>query len=214
MGKIYDCEQGSDEWRMCRLGKVTGSRVCDVVRRTKTGISASRQTLLGELVAERLSGVPADSFQSKAMAWGKETEDEARRAYAMMHGVTPRQVGFVDHDRLAMAGASPDSLIGEDGGFEVKCPNSATHIATLLGAPIDPDYVKQMQWGMACTGRAWWDFASYDPRLAPEMQLHVRRVQRDPMMIADLEIEVRKFLRDVDETIAQLRAKFATSEAA
>lgn len=213
MGKIYDCEQGTDEWRQVRLGKITGSRIADIMRRTKSGVSATRQTYLGELVAERLSGVAAESFTSKAMQWGKETEAEARQAYAMTKGVKPVQIGFVDHDSVPMAGASPDSLIGDDGALEIKCPNSATHIATLLGAEIDPDYVKQMQWGLACSGRRWCDFVSFDPRMNPELQMHVKRITRDPIMIADMEREVRKFLADIDETMGKLRALYQAEAA-
>lgn len=209
------CEQNSPEWHAARCGRVTASRVADIVRKTKTGVSKMRQTYAGELVAERLSGVQEDGFASKAMQWGKETEDAGRRAYAFFFDNfgEVRQVGFVIHHSIDMAGASPDCLVGDDGGLELKCPNTATHIATLLGAPLDPDYVTQCQWNMACTGRAWWDLCSFDPRLPIEMQLHRTRIARDTVRIVDLEREVRSFLAEVDETIAALTAKFRAEAA-
>jgi putative phage-type endonuclease len=212
--KIIECEQGTPEWHAARCGRVTASRVADIVRKTKTGVSKMRETYAGELVAERLSGVQEEGFVSKPMQWGKETEDQARKVYALMHDVDPVRVGFVVHSSIDMAGASPDSLIAADGGLEIKCPNCSTHIATLRGAPIDPDYAVQLQWNMACAGRSWWDFASFDPRFPAEMQLHVRRVHRDPIMIAELEHAVRIFLGEVDEAVVALRRQYQPAEAA
>ena len=123
------------------------------------------------------------------------------------------QVAFVDHPRLRMTGASPDGLVDDDGLVEIKCPATHTHIATLLGGPIDPDYATQMLWQMACTDRAWCDFVSFDPRLPVDMQLHVVRFNRDDVRIATLEAEVAKFLDEIDATEAELRRKFR-SEAA
>lgn len=212
--KLIDCEQGTPEWHQARCGKVTASRVCDIVRQTKNGVSKMRQTYLGELVAERLSGIQEDGFTSKPMEWGKDKEDEARKVYAFIHGRKVTRVGFVDHERIAMAGASPDSLVDDDGMLEVKCPNTSTHIATLLGERIDPDYVKQMQWGMACTGRRWCDFVSFDPRMPAEMQLYVQRVERDQLVVADLEAAVIAFIGEVDATVGKLRSLYGTAEAA
>lgn len=208
------CEQGTPEWHAARCGRVTASRVADIVRKTKNGVSKMRQTYMGELIAERLSGVQEEGYSSGPMKWGKETEDAGRAAYAFFYNASVRQVGFIIHHSIDMAGSSPDSLVNEDGGLEMKCPNSATHIATLLGAPPDPDYVTQCQWNMACTGRAWWDLCSFDPRLPGEMQLHRTRIQRDPIRIAELEREVRKFISELDDTISQLTAKFGAMEAA
>lgn len=212
--RIFDCEQGSPDWHALRAGRVTGSRVADVVRRTKTGVSKMRETYKGELIAERLSGAQPESFSSGPMQWGKDNEDLARQTYSFVHGVEAQRVGFVIHPVFDWAGASPDSLAGDDGLIEIKCPNSSTQIATLLGAEIDPDYVKQMQWGMACAERSWCDFVSFDPRLPPEMQLHVIRVRRDEIMIAELNKAVSVFLSEVDQTIAELKKRFALEEAA
>ena len=209
MLRIVDCLQGSEAWHAARCGRVTGSRVADIVRKTKNGVSKMRATYLGELIAERLSGVqPGDGYVSPAMQWGKDTEAKARATYAFMRDVEPVQIGFAIHPAIDMAGASPDSLITDDGGLEIKCPNTATHLDTLLGSPIDPDYLKQMQWNMACTHRAWWDFVSFDPRLPPAMQLHVHRVHRDDVLIRELESAVRQFLEELDEKIAALNARF------
>lgn len=213
--RIIDCAQGSTEWLAARAGKVTASRLADVLAKTKSGYSASRANYAAELVAERLTGQPAaDKFKSVAMERGIELETKARAYYGLMMDVDVRQVGFVLHPTIDLSGASPDGLIGDDGLVQFKCPNSATHIATLRGAPIDGSYLKQMQWEMACTGRQWCDFVSFDDRLPAAMQADIRRVRRDPVLIAEYEREVIAFLREVDETIAALTARFGIQEAA
>lgn len=207
---VIDCEQNTPEWHAARCGRVTASRVADIVRKGKGGPSKMRETYAGELVAERLSGYQAEGgFTSAAMQWGKDHEDEAAANYAFMHDVAVSKVGIVIHPRIEMAAASPDRLAGDDGLLEIKCPNTATHIATLLGARIDPDYEKQIQWQLACTDRKWCDFISFDPRLPVEMQMAVKRYERDPIVIADLEREVAGFLIDVDRTVAELQKRYA-----
>lgn len=196
------------------MGRVTASCVADVVAKTKTGYSASRTNYMADLIAERLTGKPTEGFTNSAMQWGTDKEPEARIAYEFERGVTVAQVGFVNHPRIDMTGASPDGLIGDDGLVEIKCPNTATHLETLLGAPIAAKYVTQMQWQMACTERRYCDFASFDPRLPASMALHIRRVERDDAMIADLEREVQKFLFELAEKIARLRASYGLLEAA
>lgn len=212
--KIVDCEQGSPEWFAARLGKVSASRIADVVARTKTGYGASRANYLAELVAERLTGTPAEKFSNAAMAWGTEKEPAARSMFELMHDVSVTQVGVVLHPTIDMACASPDGLIGDHGLVEIKCPNTATHIETLLSEAIDGKYIKQMMWQMACTGRRFCWFASYDPRLPAEMQLFTQRVEREDRMIAELEREAIAFLAEVDDTVAKLVAKFGMKEAA
>lgn len=211
---IIDCEQGSPEWHAARCGKVTASRVCDIVRKTKSGVSASRNTYMGELTAERLTGRVADSFKSKAMEWGNATEDQARNWYAFLNDVQPVAVGCIVHETIPMALASPDRLVGDDGLLEIKCPNTATHIATLRGEPVDPDYVKQMQWQMACSGRAWCDFVSYDPRMPEDMRYHCVRVYRDNALIAELETAVVKFIAELDASVADLLSRYRIAKAA
>lgn len=206
--------QGTPEWRAVRLGRVTASRVADVVAKTKSGPGASRANYMAELLVERLTGQPAERFQNDAMRWGADHEPAARQAYEFLRECAVEQVGFVHHPRIAMAGASPDGLVGADGLLELKCPNTATHVDTLLGQAPPGKYVIQMQWQMACTGRAWCDFGSFDPRLPYEMQLWVSRVMRDETHIRELEAEVEAFLAELDDKARRLRTAYNLSEAA
>jgi hypothetical protein len=178
------------------------------MRRTKSGVSASRKTYMGQLVAERLSGFQTEGFTSKEMQWGKDNEQLAVDTYSFMHGVDPVKVGFVIHPKIDMSGVSPDRLIGDDGMLEIKCPNTATHIDSLLGKAIDPDYVSQMQWQMATCERDWCDFLSFDPRLPAEMQLSITRVKRDPIRIAEMEKAVRDFVSELDDMVEDLKSRF------
>lgn len=206
--------QGSPEWLQIRLGKVTASRVADVVAKTKSGYSTSRANYLAQLVAERLTGVPGDSFTNAAMQWGTEKEPEARSVYAEHTGVIVEQIGFVDHPIISMSGASPDGLVGFDGLIEIKCPNTATHIETLLGQKVPAKYETQMLWQMTCTNRDWCDFVSYDPRLPAPMNLFIKRVVRDGQRITELESEVSTFLTELDETVRKLCEIYNVKEAA
>jgi putative phage-type endonuclease len=201
--------QGSEEWHQARLGKVTASRIVDVMAKGAGGKpSATRANYMAELAAERLTGSVAPGFTSAAMQHGTETEAQARACYAWDTGAEISEVGFIGHPTIAMSGASPDGLIGTDRGLEIKCPNTATHIATLRGAAIKRDYLLQMQWGMACTKRAAWDFVSFDPRMPDEMRMHIRTVEIDGALIAEIETEVSAFLAELDAMVAELRAKY------
>lgn len=200
--------QGSDEWKALRLGKVTASRVADVVARTKTGPAASRKNYAAQLIAERLTGVVVAGFQSKEMQHGTETEPQARAAYAFYADADVEQVDFIPHPQIPMTGASPDGLVGADGLVEFKCPNTATHIETLLGAPIAAEYITQMQWQMACTGRQWCDFVSFDPRMPGNMQIFIQRVPRDDKRIAELEEAVAAFLAEISLKVAALQDRY------
>lgn len=208
MASSPDIEQRSAAWFAARIGKATASRVSDVVARTKSGYSASRANYAAQLVCERLTGVQADSFSNAAMQWGTDHEADARDAYAFMKGVEVEEVGFVDHPALVEAGASPDGLIGADGLLEIKCPNTATHIDTLLNGTIADKYIVQMQWQMACTDRLWCDFVSYDPRMPEGMRLFVKRIARDMERVAELEAEVGKFLDEVEAKVRALRSRY------
>lgn len=199
-----DIEQGSDAWRQIRLGRVTASRVADVVAKTKTGWGASRANYAAQLIAERLTGVVASTFTNAAMTWGTDMEPDARATYEFLTGVEVEQVGFIPHPTIAMSGASPDGLVGADGVVEIKCPQTATHIDTLLGAGIDRKYLIQMQWQLACSGRVWCDFVSFDPRMPVETRLFVQHVKRDDAWIAELERDVREFLIEIDAKVARL----------
>ena len=205
---MLEIVQGSPDWFDARLGKVTASRVADVIARTKSGPSTSRMNYAAQLVAERLTGKVEKSFTNAAMEWGTNCEPDARAAYSFMHDVDVSEVGFVLHPSIGMTGASPDGLVGDDGLLEIKCPNTATHIATLLSGAVPAKYITQMQWQLSCTGRAYCDFASFDPRLPDRMQLFVKRVERDDALIAELEAEVITFLREVAATVDDLRAAY------
>lgn len=198
-------EQGTAEWKAQRIGKVTASRVADLIAKTKTGWGASRANYMAQLVAERLTGNAAESFTNAAMQWGTEKEPDARAAYEFFTDRTVDPVGFVDHLTIAMSGASPDGLVGTDGLVEIKCPLTATHIETLLGRSAPSKYITQMMWQMACTGRQWCDYVSFDPRMPENMQLFIARVDRDPPMIASLELDVHNFLIELDRKVADLQ---------
>lgn len=198
--------QGTDEWKRARLGKVTASRVADVIARTKTGWGTSRKNYMAELIAERLTGVPAEGFTNAAMQWGTDTEPQARAAYQFFRDEEVIEIAFVSHPSIIMSGASPDGLVGADGLLELKCPNTATHIETMLSGNIPEKYVTQMLWQMACTGRAWCDFVSFDPRMPERMRLFTKRLQRDDDRIKELESLVCGFLREIEETITALTA--------
>lgn len=203
--------QGSPEWFAARLGKVTASRVADIIAATKSGPSASRANYAAELIAERLSGATAPSFTNAAMQWGTDQEPNAREAYCFMREVDVAEIGFVDHPTIAMTGASPDGLIGLDGLIEIKCPNTATHLDTLDTKKVPGKYITQIQWQLACTGREWCDFASYDPRLPPAMSLFVQRVQRDAELVASLEEAVSAFLAEVAAKVERLTQAYGVA---
>lgn len=198
--------QGSPEWFAQRVGKVTASRLVDVVAKIKSGESASRAGYRAELVAERLTGKAAESFSSAEMKWGTDCEPLARAAYEAETGDLVEEVAMIPHPVIAMAGASPDGLVGFVGQLEIKCPNTKTHIDTILSGEAPAKYIPQMQWQMACCGRQWCDFVSFDPRMPADMQLFIKRVPRDDKLIAEYEAEVIKFLAEVDETVEKLRA--------
>lgn len=194
-------DQRTDDWFTARLGKVTASRVADVVAKTKTGVSASRGNYMAQLIVERLTGKPVESFNSSAMQWGTDTEPLARAAYEMATDTMVEEIGFVEHESIPMCGASPDGLVGDDGLIEIKCPNTATHIETLINNTIDNRYVLQMQWQMACTDRKWCDFVSFDPRMPEALQMKIIRVNFNEMLVTDLENQVEQFLNEVQEKL-------------
>lgn len=206
--------QGSEEWKQLRLGRVTASRVADVVAKTKSGYAASRANYMAQLIAERLTGVVAESYTNAAMQHGTETEPEARSAYEFYHNVSVEQVAFVPHHRIEDAGASPDGLVGDDGLVEIKCPNTATHLETLLGRAVPKKYQDQMQWQMACTGRKFCDFVSYDPRMPENLRLFVERLDRDEKRIAELEREIEIFLAEIVFNIDALDKLYGQDKAA
>ena len=197
-------DQGTEEWFTIRIGKVTASRVADVIAKTKTGYSASRDNYMAQLICERLTGLKGESFTNAAMQHGTDTEPLARAAYEALKDVLVDEVGFVPHPTIEMAGASPDGLVGEDGLLEIKCPNTATHIETLISKVVPGKYNTQMQFQMACTGRQWCDFVSFDNRLPEMFQLFVTRVPRDEVFIRLIESEIVQFIAELDDKINKL----------
>lgn len=200
--------QNTPEWAAARLGRVTASRIADVVARTKTGWGASRYNYAAQLIAERLTGVSQDTYTNAAMQWGIEHEADARAAYCFRADADVADAGFILHPAIDMSGASPDGFVGDRGLVEFKCPQTATHIDTLIEAAVPQKYRLQMQWQMACAGRAWCDFVSFDPRLPESMRLFVRRIERDDTLIAGLEKDVREFLAELRDTEEKLRVRY------
>ena len=201
---IEKVEQGTPEWFAARLGNVTASRVADVIAKTKSGYSASRENYMAQLICERMTNTVAESYTNAAMQWGTETEPLARAAYESFADVLVDEVGYIAHPTIERAGASPDGLIGVFGLLEIKCPNTATHIDTLISEQVPTKYITQMQWQMSCTGRTWADFVSFDPRLPSGLQMFVKRVEFDAEYVAMLKEEVIKFLAELDAKISKL----------
>jgi putative phage-type endonuclease len=199
-------EQRTEEWFAARLGKVTASRVADVLAKIKSGESASRKNYKMELVVQRLTGKVGESFTNAAMEWGTEQEPFARMAYEAHTGTFVKEEGFVDHPTIEGFGCSPDGIVGE-GLIEIKAPNTANHIETVLENKPPSKYIPQMQCQMACTGAKWCDFVSFDPRVPEDLQLFVVRVERDQEYIDSMEVEVKQFLSEVLDLFNQLKAR-------
>ena len=200
-------EQGSKEWLELRLGKVTASRITDVLAKGKSGESLTREDYRYELVVQRLTGNPGESFTNAAMEWGTATEPQARIAYEAQADVFVEQVPFLLHPTIEWFGCSPDGLVGKDGLLECKCPSSKNHIKYLNAGKPPAKYVPQMQCQMAVTGRQWCDFVSFDPRLPDDLQLFVVRLDRNEDYIKSMETEVVKFLSEVETMFKQLKEK-------
>jgi putative phage-type endonuclease len=193
-------EQRSESWFQERCGTATASKFADIMTLIKSGESAARKNYRALLVAERLTGIPTESFTSQAMQHGIDNEELARLEYSLITGNDVAEAFFEKHPTLE-AGASPDGYVGEDGLVEIKCPNTATHIETLKTKKIPKQYYWQIMGQLWITGRKWCDYLSYDPRLPENAQLVLIRVERDEQAIKDLEIEIASFLRTVDEEV-------------
>jgi hypothetical protein len=207
--------QGSPEWHAARCGSVGSSEIPDMVRKIKSGgVSATRASLMARKFCERISGRPIVGFQSRAMLDGQVREAEARATYAILHDATIVRIGLVRHPLIKGAHASPDGLIGDLGLIEVKCPEHAAHLAMLESETIDKDYRIQMAWQLACTGRHWCDFVSYHPDFPGPMQLFEQRVERDPLLMGELEGEMSIFLKELEMKVAALSDRYELQEAA
>lgn len=199
--------QGTPEWFEQRRGKVTASRIADIMAKTKSGYSTSRQNYLMQLLCERLTGKVEESYKNQAMQRGNDLEPEARNWYQLETGELVEEVSFIDHPTIHYAGASPDGLVGEKGLIEIKCPNTATHIETIQTKKPADKYYKQMQWQMACTGRQWCDFVSFDDRLPDSLAYFCVRIERNNEFIAEIEKEVNMFLEELDEMMEELNVR-------
>jgi predicted phage-related endonuclease len=206
--------QATKDWLQARCGALGASQVGEAIARLKrSGDRTARASdLMYEIAAERITGVPAKTHN--ALRWGADHEDEARQAYRFLTNAQVHQVGFIVHPTIARSGCSPDALVGEDGGLEIKAPTSATHLRRLIEDVVPDEHLMQMAWGMACTGRRFWDFASYDPRFPPGLQLFVKRLERDDQAIAQMEAEVIEFLAEVNAKLAAIVERYGELEPA
>lgn len=203
---IVNCIQGTPEWHAARAGRVTASKLsCVTAKGRGNEPSATRAAYMGELIAERLTGMVAESFTNDAMRHGTETEPAARLALEVQAGLLVDEVGFVIHPRIEMSGASPDGLIGADGLLEIKCPKTHTHIEYLMGGKPPAAYIPQMAWQCACTERAYVEFVSYDPRMPPDLRLFRARYEPSAAYLRELEDAVCAFLAEMETKLAALR---------
>jgi len=199
--------QGSDEWFAVRNGKITASKLSDLMRVTKYGESTYKTRLRMELAIERLTGKSASpNFMNKAMQDGVEREPDARKLFEAITGKEVAECGSFDHPDIVNTSASPDGLIrGEDAVLELKCPTHITHAKNLLSEKMPKNYEYQVQWQIACTESEYAYFASYHPDFPKELRLKWVKVLRDNIMILEIEDEVRKFDVEVEELINQLK---------
>lgn len=198
-------EQRSPEWFAARCGKVTASRLYDVMARTKSGYAASRQNYMAELICQRLTGKPEEGFTNAAMMRGTELEPVAREMYALNEfDAVISVVGLIDHPTIAGFAASPDGLVNDDGLIEIKCPNTWTHLQTLKTGVPKRQYLLQMHAQMMCTGRKWCDFVSFDDRLPPELAYFKTRINFDEVLAEEIEQEVVKFLTELETEIQNI----------
>lgn len=198
-------EQRSEEWFAARLGKVTASRVADVIATRKGQESTARAKYRLQLATERLTNKKVDAFFNQAMQDGIDREPMAREIYEHLVETQVEEVGFIDHPNIAMAGASPDGLVNDDGIIEIKCPIETTHTTNLLEKRLPLKYKPQVQFQLATTGRQWCDFISYNPNFEPRLQLIVIRVERDDEYIEMLEVKIKEFLGEVEDMIKTLK---------
>jgi putative phage-type endonuclease len=196
-------EQRSEDWFQARLGKVTASRVADVLAKIKSGESASRRNYKIQLVSERLTGEKQETYINQAMQDGIDREFYAREKYVQQFGEV-EEVGFVKHPTLE-AGASPDGMVGDDGIIEIKCPMGTTHTETLMTQEVPSKYIPQIQFQLRCTGRKWCDFVSYNPMFPQHLQVFVKRVEADEVYQMELDKEIEAFLLEVQTIIDKLK---------
>lgn len=206
--RVINVPQNSAAWLSARVGRITASRMVDVMAKPKRGDKelACRRDYRMELVCERLTGKAAEHYVSRDMDWGSEQEPFARSAYEVLAETMVDEIGFVLHPTMDFAGASPDAMVGEDGMLEIKAPKTATHLEWRLAGVVPEEHEPQMMWGLACTGREWADFVSFDPRLPQGLRFFVKRLMRDEVRIAEMETAVNQFHAEVEFMCMQLGA--------
>lgn len=204
---IHTFAQRSPEWYAYKLGRISASRVSDIIARTKSGYSTSRANYRAELLCERLTGQSQEGFVNAAMQFGIDNEAEARSAYCFRYDTIISEVGFVDHPMIDRAGMSPDGIIGNAQALiEIKVPNTTTHIDTILSGNVPEKYLTQIMWQMACLPTAGYcDYVSYDPRLSENAKFFVKRIDRDPHLILKLEEEVQAFAYELERLCERVR---------
>jgi predicted phage-related endonuclease len=197
-------DQRSAEWIAARCGKVGCSRLADVLATTKSGEAATRRNYTAELICERLTGLPTETITTTAMQWGIDTEPLARQAYEHASFYNVVEDFGREHPSIPGFRGSPDGLVGDDGGVEIKCPKTATHLDTILGGTIKRDYILQMAGYVSIYDRKWWDYVSYDPRLPPKYALFIKRFTRDELPVSEVEEGVKTFLAELNEKMKRL----------
>lgn len=222
--RLVECEQGSAQWLHERVGRITASRIGEAMSKYKAleprkdgqprkndrsaQETAERRVYRIDLVAERLTRRTTENFNTPEMQWGRDYEDDARLAYELHAGVMVERVGFILHPNIDFIGASPDGLVSQDGGIEIKCPKTATHVRWMQEGVVPEEHIPQIDCNLLCSGRQWWDFVSYDPRLEDEgLDIFVVRRFRDEAAIAALESEAFRMNDDVEATIKELRKR-------
>ena len=209
---IYLCEQGTDEWHAARLGKITASNISLLLQKgTYGGPSLQRHKYKMKLAVERITGLQCrsnrSSFKSAAMKWGSENENEAVSVYEITTFNLIKKVGFVDHPKIQWAGASPDGIVSDlsqdIGLVEIKCPESENFLSLWFSdLKMNPDYIPQMQWQLACTGLDWCDHVNYDSYFPDGKNMLIKRVERDDALIALYEEAAEEFNVEIDALVA------------
>lgn len=200
---IRDIQQGSDEWLELRLGKITASKLSDVLSKGRGNApSKTRASYMLQLAAEKLTGKPEDSFTNKYMEWGNECEPQARSMYEFDSGNDVEEVAFVEFDEWF--GVSPDGLVGDKGLLEIKCPKTTTQIERYLAGVFPSAYMAQVQGQMLATGREWCDFVSFDPRISGEASYFCIRVERDEEYLKGLSAGISAFKDELIEMLGKL----------
>lgn len=201
---VDDIEQGSDQWKLDRLGKVTASPVKNVLSKGRgSAPSKMAETYMMELIAEILTGELKPFFENDAMRWGTETEPQARDMYSVKNNfVAVREVAYVEHNEFILI--SPDGLVGDDGLLEIKCPNTTTQLKRALSDDYSADYKEQIQMQLWVTEREWCDFVSFDPRLECSAGYLQQRVFRDEEYIKEMKTKVYAFVEKMNKLIKLL----------